>query len=76
MPNPIGIGVGHWPGRIGVGGRLRRKVPERDLQGDAHPRVLIDRLPAHERQPSTGFQAAAQIGERSDRFDEEHDAEA
>src|SRR5262249_54411855 len=41
-----------------------------------HPRVLRQRLPADEAEPSSRTQGGVQVGEGGDRVDEEHDAEA
>jgi hypothetical protein len=42
----------------------------------AHPRVLREGLPAHEREPATGPQRARDVGERSAGVGEEHHTEA
>ena len=72
----IRIGEGEGPRRVGRRRRRQRQVPCGGSERQSEPRVLAERLPADEGEPSTRPKRRAEIREGRRRVGEEHHTEA
>ena len=58
-PYALGVGERERPGRVGSRRRWKREMLRGGLERQEEPRVLPERLPAHEGEPSAGTERRA-----------------